>query len=176
MGAIKCYGDFWSRTEVEWEPGVNGGKRQLLGRRLRDKTPVDFRYQRGVYVLFTPEREIVYVGQVGRGERAALYGRLRKHTRNRLRERWTHFSWFGIKAVENYELAEFVESLTDVKAVLNELEGVLIHLLEPRLNRQGPQWGGASEYLQLPKATSGAARAQDDEEPDDDPENDELIG
>ena len=136
---------------MNWNPGAKG-KRELWGY-VRPFKKINFRYQKGVYVLFTQTREVVYVGQVGAGERAGLYGRLRAHTMNRRRERWTHFSWFGVCAA-NFE----TKALCDYKSqgsqnatsVLDELEGILIHLLEPRLNRQGPKWKGISEYLQLP--------------------------
>jgi hypothetical protein len=150
MGAIKCYGDFWDREAVKWTPGSEG--RHLWGRKRRTKADtVDFRRQIGVYVLFTSQREIVYVGQTGSGEKAALYGRLRRHRYGRLRDRWPHFSWFGVRGVdEDLKLADFENKTVEKSSVLNELESILIHLLEPRLNRQGPRWKieGAVEYAQ----------------------------
>ena len=148
MGAIKCYGDFWNRDLVNWVPGSSG--RALWGRRRKAKADkVDFRHQIGVYVLFTKQREIVYVGQTGSGEKAALYSRLRRHRFGRLRDRWTHFSWFGVRAVtEELALADFENQGIQKTSVLNELEGILLHLVEPRLNRQGPRWEGATEYVQ----------------------------
>lgn len=148
MGAIKCYGDFWNRKAVNWTPGSSG--RALWGRtRKSSSEKVDFRSQAGIYVLFTPQREIVYVGQAGAGDKTTLYGRLRRHNFNRLRDRWTHFSWFGVLAFgDDLSLTDFEAKPVEKRDVLNELEGILIHLVEPRLNRQGAQWGGATEYLQ----------------------------
>ena len=162
MGAIKSFGDFWSREDVEWHPG-HGGRRELLGYRKRPKfVKVDFRQQIGIYVLFTASREVVYVGQVGSGksEKANLYGRLRRHTINRLRGRWTHFSWFGVRAInsDSGELEPYKPASSETAGdVLNELEGILIHLMEPRLNRQGGALGRRA------RISSGAERWQGDD-------------
>lgn len=36
-----------------------------------------------------------------------------------------------------------------VAGALNDLEGVLIELFEPRLNSQGPRWQDATEFTQF---------------------------
>ena len=32
---------------------------------------------------------------------------------------------------------------------MNEIEAVLLQLFEPKINKQGPKWGGTEEYLQF---------------------------
>ncbi len=159
MGAIKCYGDFWDREGVNWSPRSAGI--ELNGRRRRTKAEkINFRHQIGIYALFDRDRKIVYVGQTGRGDRASLFGRLRRHRFGRLRDRWTHFSWFGLKGVlEDGELEDFHEQTVGKEVVLDELEAILIHLVEPPLNRQGAKWAGAVEFVQWddkdPRVMSG---------------------
>ena len=47
---------------------------------------------------------------------------------------------------------------------LDEIEAVLLQLLEPRLNKQGPKWGDVSEeYFQYVKLEFGAAESADPE-------------
>lgn len=165
LGTIKCFGDFWKREEVEWNPRHEG--RKLLGYRRSSDIDINFRRQTGIYVLMTEARQIVYVGQVGSGERAKLFGRLRSHTANRLRERWTRFSWFGLQEVDDdaREPKPFVEETYKPAQILNELEGLLIHVVEPPLNRAGPRWDRAREYLQVPKdGRTVIAKADDDDE------------
>ena len=128
---------------------------KLEGYMLDERRPfvVDFSDQIGLYALFSATREIVYVGQSGRSEGDRLLARLKKHTRNNNRERWTHFSWFGFREINNtgvLSLQQRPESRctgTHVDA-LDEIEAILLQLLEPRLNKQGPRWRDADEYLQ----------------------------
>jgi len=146
MLAIRNFGHFWSRSLVDWgRPRVSG---QLLGYRLLDRKPivVDFREQIGIYVLFTAQREVVYIGQAGAGDRR-LFLRLRDHTTGNLRDRWTNFSWFGLREINssNHLLSDHQRhdsrcSGTNSNA-LDEIEAILLQLFEPRLNKQGPRWG-----------------------------------
>jgi hypothetical protein len=146
MLAIRNFGHFWNRDLVDWgRQRVSG---QLLGYRLVDRRPVvvDFREQIGIYVLFTAQREVVYVGQAGAGDRR-LFLRLRDHTTNNLRDRWTNFSWFGLREVNSSNLQLSEHQRPDSKCsgsnseALNEIEAILLQLFEPRLNKQGPRWG-----------------------------------
>jgi hypothetical protein len=146
MLAIRNFGHFWNRDLVEW--GYQRVAGSLKGYVIRDRKPVvvDFREQIGIYVLFSNQREVVYIGQVGSGDRR-LFLRLRDHTSNNLRDRWTHFSWFGLRAVNttNLNLSEHQKpdsrcSGTHADA-LHEIEAVLLQLFEPRLNKRGPDWG-----------------------------------
>ena len=42
--------------------------------------------------------ELVYIGQAG-GQGNGLFDRLTQHTTDRLAERWSRFSWFGLRRV-----------------------------------------------------------------------------
>jgi hypothetical protein len=115
---------------------------------------VDFRDQIAVYALFTPSREVVYIGQSGASDQR-LFLRLRQHTQNTLRDRWEFFSWFGMRRVNetNRKLSDAQKpdsNCTGSNAeALDEIEAVLLQLFEPRLNKRGPNWGDdTEEYYQ----------------------------
>jgi hypothetical protein len=153
MLAIENYGRRWRRDKVKWGAGSNKGR--LDGYRRGAKSIiVDFRGQIGIYVLYNSAGDIVYVGQAGIGN-ARLFSRLKSHQKDHLRDRWTHFSWFGLRGVNlgNNKLSEYHKPQTSIrgrdrKDALHETEAVLISVVEPPLNRRGPNWQGAKEYLQ----------------------------
>jgi hypothetical protein len=154
MLAIRNFGHFWNRELVDWGRRRVAG--QLLGYEMRDRRPavIDFREQIGIYVLFTLQREVVYIGQAGSGDRR-LFLRLRDHTSDDLRDRWTNFSWFGLRAVNSTNLQLSEHQTPDSRCAgtnsdaLHEIEAVLLQLFEPRLNKRGPNWGdGTSEFFQ----------------------------
>jgi hypothetical protein len=77
--AIKSFGLFWRRDEVDWNPGkgVKGGFR-LLGRsgeNLPGLRVANFREQLGIYILYGNHGPY-YVGLTKKGE---LGGRLKNH-------------------------------------------------------------------------------------------------
>ncbi|MBV1798438.1 GIY-YIG nuclease family protein [Siccirubricoccus sp. G192] len=153
MAIIKNYGLRWVREKVDW--GGPGNRGSLGGKRAtaRSSDSVDFREQIGIYVLYEPGFVPVYIGQAGFGA-ADLFTRLRNHRNDHLRDRWTHFSWFGFRDVNaNCTLSarqnpDARTSLSYIEA-LDEVEGVLIQVLEPRLNKQGAKWQQtADEYVQ----------------------------
>ena len=98
MLAIRNFGHYWSRDLVYW--GKRGDSGDLFGFIMSNRQPfkVNFRDQIGIYILFDNDRRAVYVGQAGRGDQR-LFVRLRQHTRDDLRDRWTNFSWFGFRDV-----------------------------------------------------------------------------
>ena len=154
---IQNYGLFWSRDGVHWNFGRGGRgayRGSLKGEIVRDRNPqiVDFREQVGIYCLYDNNFSLLYVGQAGFGN-ATLFDRLRAHTGNDLAERWTKFSWFGLKPVgfdgpNGPVLNEIPQQEVEVGAVLNSLEGILIVGAEPPLNRQGPRFGDAQKFSQ----------------------------
>jgi hypothetical protein len=154
MPIIKNYGLRWLRNKVDWgSPGRTG---RLLGKYSRAKRSdnIDFREQIGVYVLYETGFAPVYIGQAGFGN-ADLFGRLKSHQNDHLRDRWFYFSWFGFRDIgRNGNLferqkADARTSLTYLSA-LDEIEGLLIQVLEPRLNKQGAKWQRtAQEYVQV---------------------------
>lgn len=153
MAVINNYGLRWVRDRVEW--GRRGVTGELLGvpRSAKSSGAVDFRDQIGVYVLYEPGFVPIYVGQAGFGL-GTLFSRLKAHTRDHLRDRWSHFSWFGFKKVNDsgsLHASQAASARTSITygSALDEIEGILIQVLEPRLNRQGAAWQrSADEYIQ----------------------------
>lgn len=145
---ILGYGLHWKADRVFWGwPKVSG---TLLGAASRSTKarPVDFRFQRGIYVLYA-DYELVYIGQTGAGN-DRLFNRLKAHKSDHLSERWNRFSWFGTQWVTKAnKLSTDTASLSQsVEAGLNVLEAVSIAVAEPRLNLQRGKWGEATQYYQ----------------------------
>ncbi|MFY1826106.1 hypothetical protein ACN47A_09345 [Myxococcus fulvus] len=156
MSFIKNYGIFWERHKVDWGGRGAGNKGTLLGYAAgAQECPVDFREQAGVYVLYEganiASQRVVYVGQAGRGN-GPLFKRLRDHLNDRLWNRWARFSWFGVFSVGKGGAlihADINKVFSDgLGTILDHLEGSLIMMFEPPLNRQGARWNGAVEYFQ----------------------------
>lgn len=152
--AIRNFGHFWNRDDVDWgSPGIPGSLKGYPAKhRKREET--DFKDQIGIYVLFDDNREVIYLGQTGSSEKNRMLSRLRDHTRDHLRDRWAYFSWFGFRKVNNNRYLSDNQGPDSVKQVkgtdaLNEIEAVLLQLFEPKINKQGPKWGGTEEYLQF---------------------------
>ncbi len=68
--------------------------------------------------------------------------------------RWEYFSWVGFRDVnKNGELSSQQAVDASVSGfkysdALNEIEGILIEIIEPKLNKQGGRLSGATEYFQ----------------------------
>lgn len=153
---VKNYGLYWSREHVEWGKKGPGNAGRIRGYRAGSETPVDFRAQAGVYVLYDgvdiPSSRVTYVGQVGRANNDSLYARLWNHCWDHLWNRWTRFSWFGVYNVGKNDALVWTKVDKNVVAalpgVIDHLEGVLITILEPALNKRGANWDGAVQYFQ----------------------------
>jgi hypothetical protein len=148
---VQNYGLFWRREDVFWgKPKVMGHLKGVLAKETSSK-PVDFRNQAGVYVLYDENFRIVYVGQAGAGKQF-LFSRLKQHQKDALAQRWTRFSWFGVKWVrKNKKLAAGARQHS-VKTgdILNHIEAILISSAEPAHNRQGGRFGDdVEQYLQF---------------------------
>jgi hypothetical protein len=155
MPIIRNYGLRWSRSKVQWGRPGKGNEGKLDGKvaNLKSSSVTDFREQIGIYVLFERGFVPVYIGQAGLGN-ARLFHRLKNHTNDHLRDRWEYFSWFGFRGVNatgvlsEHQKPESAAGIS-YKEALSEIEGILIQVLEPRLNRQGPKWQQtADEYVQ----------------------------
>jgi hypothetical protein len=149
---IQNYGLFWRLDQVYWGKQKDAGK--LLGRRAtRAKSnPVDFRGQRGVYVLYDDSFKIVYLGQAGGRNNARLFGRLKVHKRDHLAQRWSRFSWFGVCPVVSDKIDEkYNPANPSIIDVLDHIEGILLAAAEPPLNLQRGRFGrGVERFLQVP--------------------------
>lgn len=79
MPAIRNFGYLWDRDRVFWGWQKTNGT--LLGKRSRFGV-VDFRDQKGIYLLHSEDLTVVYVGQVGSGDQS-LFDRLKRIHRAR---------------------------------------------------------------------------------------------
>ncbi len=69
--------------------------------------------------------------------------------------RWEYFSWIGFRDVNangtldgRQNVKRRVSGFT-YAAALNEIEGILIEIIEPKLNKQGGKLKNAKEYFQF---------------------------
>lgn len=163
MSTIKNFGFMWERDKVDWGRPGRGGNSLFEGFMVGNRSRrVDFSGQMGIYVLYDRFEHPVQIGQSKN-----ILRRLKQHRRDHLRNRWAYFSWFGFfKVGVNNELlagdrTAQLRRTQSLEASLNELEAILIQVLEPRLNRRGPNWGEAEEYLQ---AISGPDNDEEEED------------
>jgi len=159
---IKSYGLHWSTDKVSW--GQQGILGTLLGAASRSSKArsVDFRNQRGIYVLYA-NYDLVYVGQTGAGS-DRLFKRLKTHKSDHLSERWNRFSWFGTQWVTkaNQLSTDTAAVSQTVEATLNILEAVSIAISEPRLNLQRGKWSDATQYFQYEESSEESGEDDDD--------------
>jgi hypothetical protein len=138
---VNAFGIFWNRNFVHWKSNPD-----LLGIQQIGATEVNFKDQRGIYLLYDG-REIIYVGQA---IEQTLGQRLKQHTSDRLSGRWDRFSWFGFYSVNDkghlLDRKKF-ESL-DIQVLADTLESILIESVEPRQNRKQGNTLSGMEYLQ----------------------------
>jgi uncharacterized protein (UPF0248 family) len=161
---VQNFGLFWERGEVEWGTRGRGRRGHLRGYTTDPGAAVDFREQRGLYVLYEGEsiatHRVVYIGQAGSKERD-LFHRLRDHRDDALWNRWQRFSWFGFLAVgvgrQLVHVNKAAVGNVGFPTALDQMEAVLIALFEPVKNQQGPRWKGATEYFQVRNSSAGAA-------------------
>jgi len=148
---IQNYGLFWRRAWLHFGAGSNAGHLKGVLAGAKTSVPVDFREQQGVYCLYDDNFRLVYVGQAGGKNEQRLLIRLRQHREDFVSERWTRFSWFGVRQVLNTGAlkAEKSSAHPDIGDVLNHIEAILIAAAEPVHNRQGGRFGETVEqYVQ----------------------------
>jgi hypothetical protein len=137
-GAIKAFGMYWERSQINWDSP------KVLGKQEGADQSVDFSNQLGVYILHDRER-VIYVGRA----EDSLLKRLIKHTTGRFGNRWDRFSWFGICSVgSDAKLAKPADSWAR-HDVIQTMEAVLIECMEPAQNRRRGDNLGANEFIQL---------------------------
>ena len=166
MGTIKNFGFMWERDKIDWGRRGPGGNRSLKGRMVGYKRRVvEFAGQMGIYVLYDKFEQPVQIGQA-----KLILNRLRDHRDDHLRNRWALFSWFGFYKVGVTDELLIKDQATELRRTLtleeslHELEAILIQVLEPRLNRRGPNWIDTEEYLQVPPASNDDEQDEDDED------------
>jgi hypothetical protein len=152
MPIIKNYGFLWERKHFFRGAGSNSGHMLGWAKGKKDLL-VDLKEQIGVYVLYDRNQNIVYVGQAGNGN-ATLFGRLRTHEKDALWNRWEYFTWIGFKGINGdgtlsaLQKVESNVSGLSYSDALNEIEGILIEVIEPKLNKRSGNLKEAVEYFQ----------------------------
>lgn len=139
---INAFGIYWSRHQVYWKKNPD-----LLGIQQLGATEVNFKDQRGIYLLYDG-REVIYVGQA---IEQTLGERLKQHLTDRLSGRWDRFSWFGFYSVTDKGHLDDRKKFQnlDIQEMANILESILIESMEPRQNRkQGNNTLVGMEFLQ----------------------------
>ena len=84
-------------------------------------------------------------------------GRLKHHRADRLADRWDRFSWFGLCRVQANGVIDPQAAVEQMRTpeILNQIEAVIVEAVEPRLNRQGGQFGTrVVRYVQYPDTRS----------------------
>ena len=131
----------------------------LLGIQQIGATEVNFKDQRGIYLLYD-NREIIYVGQA---IEQTLGQRLKQHISDRLSGRWDRFSWFGFYSVNDKghlsDRKKF-ENI-DIQVLADTLEAILIESVEPRQNRKQGNTLSGMEYLQKESAEIKKKRTEE---------------
>lgn len=154
---VTSFGLFWSRDEIEWEPGKgNKDTFRLLGRigAQRDTiTIADFRRQRGIYILYDQYGP----SYVGLTKQRGLGQRLKEHTTDHLKSGWDRFSWFGFWPISStpskngiFGLSEPESEITeDTNTTIGDLEALVIRAIGPKLNKSRMNFGSAKEWNQI---------------------------
>ncbi len=154
---LKNFGLFWQREFLSVGWAGRGGNGHLKGytdyKKKKYVNIVDFREQAGIYFLQDESRNILYVGQSGRGK-DRLLKRIIAHSRGRMFDRWSHFSWFGLCDFEadgdgNCILVEKKDGKHQYKIsdALNQFEAILIAAVEPSLNKRGGNWNSSTKQF-----------------------------
>lgn len=153
---VGAYGQFWERNQVNW----GTYKWRLLGRQgLNTGTLkiVDFRYARGVYVLYN-ELGVYYVGLAS--EKRGLGGRLKDHLVDKHGSRWTRFSWFSFDSpggaahpdgVHQIQQHDSVKAETQV--MIRDLEALLQIAMQPFANKSETKFAKGSKWIQVATTT-----------------------
>jgi hypothetical protein len=162
---IANMGLFWKREKIRLR-GKKGRPSQLVGVRAIAKRadPVDFWKQTGIYALYDGNYRLVYVGQAGLGDQHCIGDRLKEHSTGDLAGRWEMVSWFGLRGVNkgtNMLREPAAVKFTTLPELANVLEGILIEVAEPPMNKQKGRFGTWVErYLQVDDAVDSEVESQ----------------
>lgn len=155
---IQAYGLFWRSDEVHWSPG-KGDKTywRLYGRRgaIRENLRVvDFRDQKGIYILYGNYGPY-YVGLT---RKRGLGARLKDHLFDKHAGKWDRFSWFGFCRVlkaKNSDGTRLLKSMplskaTRLDSIIGDLEAMLIKSMAVN-NVNHMKFKAAEEWSQIKK-------------------------
>lgn len=153
---IGAYGMFWDRYGVAWAPG-SGRRSWAMHGRTGENLPslrvVDFRFARGVYILYD-DYGAYYVGLARSGE--GLGGRLKQHLTDKHQHKWDRFSWFAFDSVSEDRNERGLNTVVRRDdpvpprddEVIRELEALLIQALGPK-GQNVMRFVGAERWEQL---------------------------
>jgi len=147
---ILCLGSRWKAEDVFWRSAPKNAHLLGVPTRAKRSPTVNFAQQSGIYVLYS-DSEPIYVGQAN----CSLFARLKTHyTRGDFAGRWNRFTWFGFRQVIGGKTPALKNPGTDfhvtTNQLLNHLEALLIHTIEPHLNGQEGRFGAAvTRYKQF---------------------------
>jgi len=138
---IEAYGRFWNRDLVKWD-GKKADPRSLAGtftRKKKGKSDLTIETncweQHGIYVLYDGY-DLVYIGEANS---TSMGNRLNYHRKDRLKDRWNKFSWYGIRKINDTgTLAKAPASGKNIsnKEYITSLEAIAIYIADPPLNKQ----------------------------------------
>lgn len=153
---IRSYGLFWREEEVDWSPGP-GRRWHMLGRRGSNRPRlrvVDFRDQRGLYVLYG-NYGTYYVGLArDRG----IGDRLKDHLADRHDGKWDRFSWFGFRRVlQSPDSSTGLGRLSspaayaagELNSVIGDMEALLIKAMGTESNMRKMNFPKGDEWIQV---------------------------
>lgn len=153
---IKSYGLFWQRDEVDWSPGKGKcGAFRLLGRQGAHNPKLrvtDFRYQRGIYILYGNYGSYY----VGLSDKQGLGKRLKDHINDHHDGNWDRFSWFGfnpvLKGKDQYGFCKLKESVGlqfgSSSTIIRDVEALLIRAIGG-YNISQTKFSNADEWFQV---------------------------
>ena len=145
---IQNFGLFWRADRVFWGRQNRTGHLRGYSARSQDRI-ADFREQIGLYVLYDSSFRMIYLGQAGANDQHHIFSRLKEHLNDQLPERWSRFSWFGLRSVnQDRTLHKTAKARHPTLGdVLNHMEAVLLAAAEPPHNRQGGRFGDKVEQF-----------------------------
>lgn len=148
---IHNYGILWEKRYLHF-----GLKGRLKGRTNEDNKNelIDFKKQKGIYVLCDKDFMPIYVGQTGKTGNP-MYKRLKAHMTGNLINRWEYFSWFGLIDVPRLSNPDEINKIYQIGArdLMDTFEAILIVAMETKFTKQDPIRAdsfGADEYWQEP--------------------------
>lgn len=152
---IREFGLFWEREEIDWMPG-KGRPFRMLGHRGTNRPGVrvvDFRDQRGLYILYG--RYGAYY--VGLASDQGIGNRVKDHLNDHHGDAWDRVSWFGFRRTLEKKDAAGLNQLASMKTVasgdtndvIREMESLLIKALGCPLNVFDTKFPAGREWTQV---------------------------
>ena len=133
----------------QWDKSIFN-RHEMLGKTGK-KEPVNFYYQLGIYTLQKNDK-VLYVGKAcgndGIGWRLAGHaGYAGPHSADK-KGKWNRFSWFGMYPVGVRGLLKRSNVRMATKAVISDIEALLIYLVDPELNKAPGKYKHMTEFFQ----------------------------